>query len=241
MNYSNLFNKNGYIILKNFINVTDINNIFNDVENIFDKSLKHCTTQKLYNINDKYYWLKNNKPILKSHCYDLFGKLDSINKIFNNEILINIVKDILSSPIIIDKIQLRIDDKENDRILPMHQERGQISKKEITIWCPLINITENSGGVCIIPESHKYGDLGIEIYDKDYTGVPRKYIKNKNIQKIFMNKGDILIFHWDLIHGSFPNISNDIRYTCVARFNSIDKVPYINDENASLHINKVIN
>ena len=44
----------------------------------------------------------------------------------------------------------------------------------------------------------------------------------------------------NLIHSSFLNITDKIRWVSVARFNPLNKIPYLLDENTDLHIKKNI-
>lgn len=232
------FGENGYEIIDGFLSANDLKEVFDQIDSILSQQVPKELIKM--SIDDKWLWLKAHKPVLKSHAYDLFGKLSSVMKIVTNKNLINLIQHIFGTPLLLDKIQIRIDDSSNDRVLPMHQERGQISKREITIWIPLRDITEESGGVQIVPGSHRNGDLGVHVYDNKmgYTGVPPECLLGKPIKKVFMKAGDCLYFHWDLIHGSFQNRSDKIRYCIVARFNSVENIPYIIDETAPMNIPK---
>lgn len=235
--YDNFYDK-GYIIIKKFISKDDISLIYSEIDNILTYSLSNISNNDLSKktIDQKYLDLKKKNPKLKSHCYNMFSNIPTLHRIFSSKNIIEILQKIINKHYIIDKMQIRIDDNSNDRILPMHQERGQISFNEITAWLPLIDITESSGGIYIIPESHKLGRLPVKIYDNGYTGVEDKYIKN--VQKVLIEKGDLLLFHWDIIHGSYKNIDPNIRWTAVCRFNPVQNIPYLVDNNAPINIPK---
>ena len=230
------FIKDGYVIIKNFINENEINKIYKELDIILNY-IEPTFNESNLTLDEKYMEIKKKKDTLRSNAYNLITKLLSLNSIWNNNNIHNILSEILNDIYFIDGIQLRIDTPENDRCLPFHQERGQISTNEITGWLPLIDITENTGGVQIIENTHNLGDLPIIQYENG-TGVEQKYITNS--KKIIIKKGDLLLFHSNLIHSSFLNITDKIRWVSVARFNPLNKIPYLLDENTDLHIKKNI-
>ena len=239
MNYLKNFNEQGFVIIKNFLSEKEIADIFYDLKSMIDEIItKNINFKDLKDLDKKYLELKKKNPLLKSHFYDLISRLESVQRVFFKPQIIKFINSVLESPVIIDGIQMRIDDPSNDRMLPMHQERGQISHRTLTAWCPLIDITESSGGIQIVPASHKLGDLEVYTYDSNmnYTGVHPKYLQN--VKKIFMGKGDILIFHWDLIHGTFISSEKKARWTVVGRYNSSKQAPYLTDVEAPLNIPK---
>lgn len=232
---NNIFKEKGYIIIKNFIDENKINEIYNNLNCIIDYVCPQI--DKKLNLDDKYYILKKENDELRKHFYDLITKLDLLSSIWCSEKMLDVIKKINNEIYFIDSIQIRIDTPENDRCLPFHQERGQISTNEITGWLPLIDINEKSGGIKIVENSHLLGDLPIIQYENG-TGVEEKYITNE--KKIIINKGDLLLFHTNLIHGSYQNETNQIRWVTVARFNPLNDIPFLKDENAPLHIKKNI-
>ena len=68
------FEKNGYVILDKIILEEQINQIFNDISNVLDISLKSINfKKKLKCCDEKIKILKEKISKLKSHCYDIFG------------------------------------------------------------------------------------------------------------------------------------------------------------------------
>ena len=135
--------------------------------------------------------------------------------------------------------QIRIDDSSNDRLLPFHQELyGQISKDCLTAWCPLENVNIQNGAIQFIPGTH-LSEIEHQFYPEinNYHGISKNYhIDTENIHYAEIKAGDALIFHPLLVHGSTPNKTSKVRYTLVSRFNPIDKIPYLENENEPLFI-----
>ena len=145
MNYLKNFNEQGFVIIKNFLSEKEIADIFYDLKSMIDEIItKNINFKDLKDLDKKYLELKKKNPLLKSHFYDLISRLESVQRVFFKPQIIKFINSVLESPVIIDGIQMRIDDPSNDRMLPMHQERGQISHRTLTAWCPLIDITESS-------------------------------------------------------------------------------------------------
>ena len=234
MSFKKTFEEKGYIIIKNFIDEDKINKVFDELNKTIDYTINNLKLKDM-DLDQKYNYLAENNDELRKHFYDLIGKNYLLQSIWNSNKLKDILNNINNDVFFVDGIQIRIDSNKNDRILPMHQERGQISTNEITGWLPFIDIDENSGGVKIIEKSHILGDLPIINYG-NYTGVEEKYLISP--KKILMNKGDLLLFHTDLIHGSFPNVNNKIRWVSVCRFNPLNNIPYLRNSNSKINMGK---
>ena len=61
----------------------------------------------------------------------------------------------------------------------------------------------------------------VKINKKGYTTkINLKKYKLNRTKKIFIDVGDVLLFHPLLAHASIPNHSNNIRWTAITRYNS---------------------
>lgn len=98
-----------------------------------------------------------------------------------------------------------------------HQDNSYIMSPNdmyIAVGYPLSDMTPENGGLYFYPGSHKEGVLpnvpveGANQKAGENPGnlcleIPDKYKK----EDVFLKKGDTLIFHCNLIHGSYPNYS----------------------------------
>ncbi len=248
------FDKNGFIIIRNFIDKKNINNIFDQL----NKTLNHILKKNDIKFNSedtiekKYIILKKKNPILKSHFYDSIKLLDATNRIVFSSKVINTMKKLLKKKVIFVRGQrLRLDHKSDPYNLPLHQELNNISNDFGLLWMPLVKVNQKSGSLCIIPRSHKFGHL---LYtdskltaEKHRVGIVKNILKNKKelnyknpiVDKLFkkenlyfpsLNPGDALIFKTFIFHGSTPYIGKGLRWTLLSSFHPIDTVPYIVDE-----------
>ena len=234
------FNEEGFLILKEFLSTEDIQNIFDQVEAVFDQCMKNLglKLENFKNVGEKYLYLKKHHPIMKSHCYDVLGRLDSVSYYMSSPRLTDLARAIYEMPLLLDGLQIRIDDPSNDRFLPLHQEVNQISFLNVGCWIPLVDIPEIMGGLSIVPGSHKQGFLKQVYYPElnNYHGLEPEVIASVKPMRVDIARGDALVFHPFLFHGPLPNRSQEIRWTMVGRYNELKSALYLADEKADLAI-----
>lgn len=243
------FWKNGYIIIPNFLMKKDINKIFFQLNDIIKISTKGKKNKSLDSLDKKYLYLKKNNPKLKSHFYDLTKYCDSLIDIAGSNKFLKYAKLFLNSKtVFVDTPQIRIDHTKENLSLPEHQELNQISKDVITFWIPLVNINKKTGGLHFRPKTHKLGHVKYKNSHLSAEEAGKKRLKiienlfNKKKYKKFklivpkLNAGDAVIFHTFIFHGTHLNLSKNIRWTYISRYNSIKNAPYLKNKNAKLRI-----
>lgn len=238
------FRENGYVILPAGLSTKEVDYFFSQASQILDVSLPADirTGPEYATADEKYLWLKENRPALKSHVYDLLAHLDSLWKIAASPTIVETVKNIVQTPVLIDQPQIRIDDDSNDRLLPLHQEGfGQMSYRCISAWIPLVDVDETNGGLRWIPGSHKNGYVPHRFFPEfgNAHGVVDEYTEGAEVKALTLNRGDVFLFDPCLMHGSTPNQTPNLRWTCVIRYNSLDEVPYLTEPEAPMRIEQV--
>lgn len=101
-------------------------------------------------------------------------------------------------------------------IVPPHQDWTFVDEQEfcsVTMWTPLVDVTEENGALGVIPGSHKLFD--------HVRSSPSPQSKSPLADHIFtlfpfveiveMKAGETLIFNNKLIHASPPNLTNEPR------------------------------
>ena len=236
---------NGYVVVPNVINVKEIKYIKEEIKIVLKEAFKSLNFKNIdineYNDIDKLYtFLKHNSPALKRHCYDILGKLALLYDAVTKPIIKNIAKKYLNGSLIINSTQLRIDDDSDDRVLPWHQELEQMSLITLNVWMPLININNKTGGMAIIPESHKKGVQRHYLNKKysNYYSLPKRCIDKDKIIALSLNKGDAIIFNSLLYHKSVKNAGKKIRWTIISRYNQLSTMPYIRSPKANIFMER---
>jgi hypothetical protein len=248
-------NKNGFIVIKNFIKKKNINNIFQQLDEILTFILKK---NKIYvskdtSLDEKYLTIIKKKYKLKSHFYDAIKYLESVNSvIFSNRTLETFKKFFNNKNILITGQRLRLDHALDRHHLPLHQELNNISYDFLNLWCPLIKVNKGTGSLCVLPGSHKYKHViykdshleavrhKVGIVENILNGQEKEDYHNKIIKNIFkknniyfpdLNPGDALIFKTFTFHGSTPFMGKGIRWTLLATFHPYNTIPYLTNEN----------
>jgi hypothetical protein len=86
--------------------------------------------------------------------------------------------------------------------------------RSFNIWVPLVDLHENNGAICIMPQSH--------LWDKTYrsANIPSIYQDQEsdlweNMTKLYMKAGVALIYDHRLIHASGENKTDKLRLAAV--------------------------
>lgn len=240
-NIKKIIETNGYVILKKLFSKQEINNIFNS----YEKNLDYClqlmkSSKKFKSLDKKYLYLKKKNSLLKSKSYDLSKYHPSIFQLATSKRLNKILKNYFNEEFFLDLPQIRIDDNKNSFMLPPHQEIfGQMSKKIITLWAPLTNVSIKNGTMGLVEKSHLKGVRKHSFYkikSKKYHGVEKKLLRNVKFKYLNLSSGDAVLFHPYLIHTSAKNFSKKVRWTFVARYNGLSGIEYLKKNNSPLRI-----
>jgi ectoine hydroxylase-related dioxygenase (phytanoyl-CoA dioxygenase family) len=235
------FDTHGFVIIPNAVEMPAIASILADIETLLEEALAGVGQKPPpgATIDDKYSLLKRAAPKLKSHVYDLMTYLDSVHLAARTGALIERIRMLCDGPFLVDGVQVRIDDTSNDRLLPLHQEvYGQISWDCLNAWVPFVAVTRDNGALRLARGSHRAGHLP-HCFHPEFNnahGIHAGQIEERDIVAPSMSAGDAVVFHPLLVHGSGPNRGGTTRWTLVARYNPIRRIPYLENADNPLHI-----
>lgn len=221
MSIKNEINKNGFFIKHNLLK-KETNHVYGEVKQIFHKYTNEKFSEKL--IFDLF--KKDFNGFIG--CANACQNSTSIWRLATNQKIISTLKQAgLKHPIINTRPLLTFSHKDLAKkdvhwMVPIHQDwpSTQGSVNGITCWIPLIDIDDEIGPLEISPKTHLQGVLPFE----NHNGVP--VLKNKKkykLNKISMQKGDMLSFSWFTIHASGENRSNKIRLAVHIRYDDLEE------------------
>ena len=243
-NYEKKFNKNGYLVLKNFLSAVEEKIIFKAFFETLSKYLKISKSSSSMNFNstslhNKLINFRKKKPKKFGDMYDELNLNALLRSIFYSKKFINMFSKILKTKkefIYLNGVQFRLDapfDKRN--VLPWHldapyHEQTHPLHSAGVCWMPLTNNSFNNGTVRFIPDSNK---SKVNLKNLKYTKksklaagiieIPVSEEEEKSIKDVNASFGDVGIFHMHLKHKSGENISKKFRLTLICRFHDTSK------------------
>ena len=227
------FQRNGYVIVKNFFAKDVLDQIVSDVKSVFQIKLESDNIQ--YKNEDieliKYYQTHSDGFI---GCMREIQKLPLIHNLGTTKRVIEILNKIgLRKPVVSQEPIIMLNNEETSRKTgdwktPVHQDwrSRQGSLNSITCWIGLKDVTKELGPVEIIPGSHLKGLLPAE-KDDWYMHIPEKYWKEEDFISVPINAGDAIIFSQLLVHRSGTNVSDKMRYSLQYRYDDIFEKTFV--------------
>ncbi len=224
-NYKKNFEKNGFIIIRNFFSKKTMDSINEKLDSFIKKeSSKIRNKDKLTNFVDK-------KVLNSFHKMDSLSYVKDIKK---NKELIGIIENLFSEKIVDMGSELFAKPSRKGLASPYHQDNFYFclnNAKAVTVWIALEKANKSNGGVEYFVGSHK-GKLLSHV--PSFSPGSSQKVKNLDNLKKYkkkipnLGKGDCMIHHSMIVHGSGINKSSKSRKGLTVRFKAkssrIDKV-----------------
>jgi len=195
-----LWSKNGYTILPNFLNESQVNEINSDVDGMIN--------------NEDVKFRYNGRKIMFAHKYS-----KAINNIANSSELKQILSMLMSKEVeLFQSINFIKGSEQRTHSDSVHMTTFPVGNL-IAVWVALEDINDNNGPLHYYPGSHRlpyimnrdFGNTGSSLFlgKPGYIGYEdhvEKVISDSNYKKetFLAKKGDILIWHANLMHGGNP-------------------------------------
>lgn len=226
------FNRDGYLILKGFFDVTAIQQIYTEARQIFAIQIKRVLGLSV-DINDRDAFEEGMFAFFEKDFTSFVntGKqvqhLISMHRLGTDEKLVDLLTRIgYDFP----SIGVRPAMQFNSRYLSKggshwklgaHQDwrTGQGSLDSAVCWFPLVDCNADLGSLQIIPGSHKFGLMKADT--NGYLGSIQEDLNEEDFVQTTFEVGDLLIFSAFLIHRSGENITRNIRWSIQLRYNNM--------------------
>jgi len=218
---NNEYLKKGYIIKKvdNFKSFQEINNIFFkilkkklncklDYENILKDTHKLVSKNNLNNFRLSVIKKINENQKFKKLFYDICKPY--VNSIVGNELAMQ------------KNINLSIQNPQDDSsLLDVHSDTwAGDSSYEVVAWLPLVDcFSTKSMYIMSKQQTIKYSKIIFK--NKNLNNLKMFNLIKKKIKWLKVDKGNVLIFNQNLIHGNHINKEKDTRWSLNCRFKSI--------------------
>lgn len=204
----NQFEKYGYIIVRNFISPEEIKYLWS----IYEETSNIITDRSFY-ISQ---WTNKNQMKQKIS--------DAVTSVIKNK-----AEEYLNGYVPVFGV-FGVKHPKPDSAMYLHGDWAHVDEtlyRTVNIWCPLLDINEKNGAICLIKGSHRLFDYirGVGMHDPFYK------IGEKNlypyVSDIYMNAGDVIMWDHRTIHGSRTNISNGPRVAAVLNMRPVESNFYL--------------
>jgi ectoine hydroxylase-related dioxygenase (phytanoyl-CoA dioxygenase family) len=244
-NFKTELNKKGYVIVNTSSLSKSLDKLENDLKTLITNVLKvnfkikkNLSTSLPELIND----LSKNDLLSYFKLIKSAEHLNSLYELYSHQEITRIVKKIFGHnqtlmPVVPRlhvmgcELNKKIQKKGGYSATPIHQDWYplQSSINTITLWFPITDVGTENYPLEIIPGSHKYGPIKASKHDFGHE-ILKENLSNKiqNFEKIFLKKGEILLFNMFLIHRTSIHFENDLpRVACGMRFSDINEETYV--------------
>ncbi len=204
------FEKNGWTVVRNFFSKKEIENYENKIQSFLTKKIKSYSGR---DIN----FASNKKNIKEVNSFHRMHDFKWVRNFSNQKRISTLIQSFLKSNPELRASELFFKPKKIGLPAPDHQDNFYWKVKNnnaLTIWISLSSSDYKNGGVHYYNGSHKYGILK---HSPSFAKGSSQKIKNKKFLKKFkkctpkIKKGDVLIHHALVVHGSKKNLSNRSR------------------------------
>lgn len=214
--------KKGFVVDKSFFSDEDLCVLKNRITEYARAILKKPSIKDFDDLTGNIHLFGKNR----SFFFDVCQLAPEINQLCYSPKIAQLLESLqITNPILKNtNIRLDIPDECDFFLVDWHQDLNNLdSEKSFTIWIPLCDINDHTGGVTVIEQEQfmeKYWEGNL---NKDgYETVEVNKIPNSTEKKVYMSYGDILIFNPFLVHKSFKGTKLP-RWTLILRFDCLDK------------------
>ena len=208
------YSDNGFFVIKSLFSTKELKIFDNEILNI-TKKLKKNFSRPFVNLT------KDNK-LNTAHNLDQIFPRSCLMKIPQKKDLKEIIESIFDENFVLRNLEIFAKPAKTGMKAPFHQDNfywNIIDKRAVNIWITLDKVTKKNGGLIYLKGSHKGGVLKHTLSNVQGTS---QEIKKSLIEKLkykvktpLLNRGDCLVHHCEVIHGSNPNLTNNNRRAIV--------------------------
>jgi len=216
------YEKNGYIILKNVIKPSDLETLSQEYDELF--STKHDDNLEATWGGD---WKADkDKGLQVFSIHNLQMHSAAFTKLLLNEDILDACEATMGSHnIILHHTKAHVKPPGKGSPFPMHQDYHYFPYKNdsmIACFICLDASDRENGGLAIMPGSHKLGPQEDVSTHPGYHFLDKDKFPIENAEEVKNEKGDVIIFSYLTIHGSYDNLSDRTRRMYLIQFASAD-------------------
>ncbi|KAF2350346.1 Phytanoyl-CoA dioxygenase [Trinorchestia longiramus] len=203
------YEENGYIVL-DVLSADEIEEISAEYDFIFKNKAKQ---------NLEATWKGNwDRPASDTQVLSVHG-LQMHSAVFNrlllNQGMLDACECIMNSPnVLLHHTKAHTKPPGKGSPFPMHQDYHYFPFKDHSMVAVFFNLDDSSpanGGLCVYPGSHKLGPQDDKSDDPSFHYLDKDKFPIEKATPLTLKKGQVVIFSYLLVHGSYPNTSEHVR------------------------------
>ena len=231
--YKKEYEKNGFVLVKNFLNKKKCKKTLNWLNSKNKKKLAKSWTEQEPGVDLAVYFVvhKGNSPI---------------SKLANNKKVLNFASKLVDDEVYIYSSKVNLKAAWCGAVEYFHQDlvywrdRGYPRDDMLSAMVFLESHNDENAPLNIFPKTHKLGFIKHEPFinlnglakfmvpPKKLSDLKKKY----GVKKINAEPGDVLFFHMACVHGSGHNISSKNRTVVLSQLNSKGNIPTNTEKNS---------
>ncbi|KAJ9589693.1 hypothetical protein L9F63_017099, partial [Diploptera punctata] len=225
------YKENGFIQLSNIFTSDEIDEISEEYRTLF-KMKSDADLDTTWGGEDMHK-LANQKKVTVSAIHNLQYHSAVFSRLMMNNNLLDALEDVMDTPdILLHHTKAHLKPPQKGAPYLMHQDYHYFPYKKHSMVAAFVHMedtTPENGGLAVYPGSHKLGPLK-DFGAADSRGDPVHYADpNKyplsGAKPVYAKKGDVVIFSYLLLHGSYNNESDRTRGMFLMQVRAADDEP----------------
>lgn len=220
MTSKEFYDENGYYVAKGLFNSTEVGELESDFDHIV-----HQISNSGENINARWSGPEVDRigatELFIAHTHNVQQFSAVWLRAFLNQKFLSATKDLIGEDIVLHHSKLFQKPAEKGAAFPMHQDWEYFPTEHDTMMAAIIHVshaTEEMGCFRVYPGTHKLGRIGGTSGNQESDLLEKYPIEGSTA--LVAEPGDVVFFHYCLIHGSLPNTSQNIRKTVLVQMHS---------------------
>jgi ectoine hydroxylase-related dioxygenase (phytanoyl-CoA dioxygenase family) len=220
MTNKEFYDENGYFVAKGLFNIEEISILEKDFDRIV-----HQISATGENINARWSGPEVDRigatQLFIAHTHNVQQFSSVWLNAFLNPKFIAATQELIGDDVILHHSKLFQKPAEKGAAFPMHQDWEYFPTELDTMMAGIIHVskaTEEMGCFRVYPGTHKLGKIDDTKGNHESELLSKYPIEGST--PLVAEPGDVVFFHYCLIHGSLPNTSQEIRKTVLVQMHS---------------------
>ena len=220
MTNKEFFDENGYLVLRGVFDPAEVA----ELESEFDHIVRQISASG-ENINARWSGPEVDRigatEMFVAHTHNVQQFSAAWLRAFLNSKFLSGLQDILGPDVVLHHSKLFQKPAEKGAAFPMHQDWEYFPTLHDTMMAAIIHVsqaTEEMGCFRVYPGTHKLGRIGGTTGNQESELLSQYPIEGSTALEA--QPGDVVLFHYCLIHGSLSNTSQNIRKTVLVQVHS---------------------